>query len=78
MKWFSYLYRWLDRLILWGGIAAGILIVVTTGMIFYEIVSRSLFDAPTTWATELSVYAIIGSMKKARYNQFGGIQNERF
>ncbi|TRY25960.1 TRAP transporter small permease [Brevibacillus sp. LEMMJ03] len=61
MKWFSYLYRWMDRLILWGGMAAGILIVVTTGMIFYEIVSRSLFDAPTTWATELSVYAIIGS-----------------
>ena len=30
-------------------------------MTFYEVVSRSFFNAPTSWATELSIYAIIGS-----------------
>ncbi|USG66788.1 TRAP transporter small permease subunit [Brevibacillus ruminantium] len=61
MKFFQLLYDWSDRLIRLGGMIAGAFIVLTTGMIFFEIVSRSLFNAPTTWATELSIYAIIGS-----------------
>jgi C4-dicarboxylate transporter DctQ subunit len=61
MRLWQMLYKGLDRVIYWGGIVAGFFIVLTTGMIFYEIVSRSLFDAPTTWATELTIYAIIGS-----------------
>lgn len=61
MKLFQTLYRELDRIIYWGGIVAGVFIIITTGMIFYEIVSRSFFNAPTSWATELSIYAIIGS-----------------
>lgn len=61
MKLFHSIYKGLDRLIYWGGLLAGLLIVITTGMIFYEILSRSLFNAPTTWATELTIYAIIGS-----------------
>lgn len=48
-------------MIVWGGIVAGIFIILATGMIFYEIVSRAFFNAPTTWSTELSIYAIIGS-----------------
>lgn len=44
-----------------GGYLSGILIFLIAGMVFYEIVSRSLFNAPTTWASELSVYALIGS-----------------
>jgi C4-dicarboxylate transporter DctQ subunit len=61
MKPFQWLYRGLDSIIYWGGIAAGVLIILTTGMIFYEVVSRYLFNAPTIWATELTIYAIIGS-----------------
>jgi C4-dicarboxylate transporter DctQ subunit len=61
MKLFQWLYRGLDKIIYWGGIAAGVFIILTTGMIFYEVVSRFLFNAPTTWATELTIYAIIGS-----------------
>lgn len=61
MKLFQILYNGADRLIKWGGMIAGIFIVLTTGMIFFEIVSRFLFNAPTIWATELSIYAIIGS-----------------
>ncbi|MEZ7170271.1 TRAP transporter small permease [Sporosarcina sp. OR05] len=54
-------YQFMDLLIRWGAYVAGILILLTTVMTFYEVVSRSFFDAPTTWATELSIYAIIGS-----------------
>lgn len=61
MKLFQLLYKAVDRIIYWGGIVAGIFIILATGMIFYEIVSRALFNAPTTWATELTIYAIIGS-----------------
>ncbi|MEJ8545873.1 TRAP transporter small permease [Brevibacillus borstelensis] len=61
MKFFQLLYGWIDRLIKCGGMIAGIFIVLATGMTFYEIVSRSLFNAPTIWATELTIYAIMGS-----------------
>lgn len=55
------LYKGTDLAIKWGAYLSGFLIVLTTGMIFYEIVSRALFNKPTIWATELSIYAIIGS-----------------
>lgn len=54
-------YNFFDFLIKLGAYIAGILILVTTVMTFYEVVSRSFFNAPTSWATELSIYAIIGS-----------------
>ena len=50
-----------DQLIKFGAYIAGILILITTVMIFYEVISRSFFHKPTSWATELSIYAIIGS-----------------
>lgn len=55
------LYKLTDQVITLGGIVAGFLIVITTGMVFYEVISRGFFDAPTIWSTELSIYAIIGS-----------------
>ena len=54
-------YNFFDFLIKLGAYIAGILILITTFMTFYEVVSRSFFNAPTSWATELSIYAIIGS-----------------
>jgi len=54
-------YNFCDHLIKWGAYIAGILIIITTVMAFYEVVSRSFFNSPTSWATELSIYAIIGS-----------------
>lgn len=54
-------YNFLDLLIRWGAYTAGVLILITTVMTFYEVVSRSFFGKPTSWATELSIYAIIGS-----------------
>ncbi|WP_449620980.1 TRAP transporter small permease [Robertmurraya sp. Marseille-Q9965] len=55
------LYKISDLLINIGAYIAGILIIITTFMIFYEVVSRSFFHKPTIWATELSIYAIVGS-----------------
>ncbi len=54
-------YNFFDFLIKLGAYIAGTLILITTVMTFYEVVSRSFFNAPTSWATELSIYAIIGS-----------------
>ncbi|WP_262176781.1 TRAP transporter small permease [Saccharococcus sp. Marseille-Q5394] len=54
-------YTVMDLLIRWGAYIAGVLILITTVMTFYEVVSRSFFHKPTSWATELSIYAIIGS-----------------
>lgn len=54
-------YNFFDFLIKLGAYLAGTLILITTVMTFYEVVSRSFFNAPTSWATELSIYAIIGS-----------------
>ncbi|WP_080873679.1 TRAP transporter small permease [Oceanobacillus timonensis] len=55
------LYKFSDLLIKYAAYLAGILIFVTTLMTFYEVLSRSFFGTPTSWATELSTYAIIGS-----------------
>lgn len=54
-------YDFSDLLIRWGAYIAGGLILLTTFMTFYEVMSRSLFHQPTSWATELSIYAIMGS-----------------
>lgn len=55
------IYNGFDYLIKLGAYIAGLFIVLTTVMTFYEVVSRAFFNRPTTWATELSIYAIIGS-----------------
>lgn len=55
------IYNGLDWMIKLGGYIAGILVLAMTFMIFYEVIARSFFGSPTTWATELSIYALIGS-----------------
>ena len=54
-------YFTLDRLITWGAYFAGFLILLTTLMTFTEVIMRSFLHKPTIWATELSIYSIIGS-----------------
>jgi len=58
---FKKIYNGFDNLIKLGAYIAGLFIVLTTFMTFYEVIARSFFGKPTTWATELSIYAIIGS-----------------
>ena len=54
-------YHFLDLLIKLGAYIGGIFILLTTIMIFFEVISRAIFGLPTSWTTELSIYAIIGS-----------------
>ena len=54
-------YSMFDKLIRFAAYVAGILIIITTAMVFYEVISRSFFHKPTSWATELSIYAVIWS-----------------
>lgn len=41
------------------GIFAGLLILFTGFMIVYEVISRSIFNAPTEWVMEISTYCVI-------------------
>lgn len=58
---FKKIYKGCDFLIRVGAYLAGLFIILTTLFTFYEVISRSIFGKPTTFATELSIYAIIGS-----------------
>lgn len=40
-------------------VIAGILILLPALMVFYEVVMRGLFNAPTEWSIELSVYCVL-------------------
>ena len=42
-----------------GGFIAGICILATAFFVTYEVVLRALFDAPTEWVNEVSVYLIL-------------------
>ena len=55
------IYKVLDMFILIGAYLAGLLIIMATFMTFYEVLSRAFFGKPTIWATELSIYAVLGS-----------------
>lgn len=44
-----------------GGWVAGLLILVTSFIVTYEVFMRGLFNAPTEWSIEISVYLIMAS-----------------
>ncbi|WP_296329661.1 TRAP transporter small permease [uncultured Acidaminococcus sp.] len=56
---FAFFCKVLDALTGLVAIAAGILLFVPVFSIFYEVVSRGLFNEPTEWATELSTYCVL-------------------
>ncbi len=41
-----------------GALLAGGLVVVVCAVTFYEVVSRYVFGAPTTWSIDISIYAM--------------------
>jgi TRAP-type C4-dicarboxylate transport system permease small subunit len=57
----SNLGPWIERLNSLSGGAAAICIFAIAVIICYEIVSRFLFNAPTTWVLEISVYLSISA-----------------
>jgi len=41
------------------GVFAGVLLFVPAIMVFYEVIMRGVFNAPTEWSMELSVYCVL-------------------
>ena len=41
------------------GTLAGVLLFVPAFMIFYEVIARGIFNAPTEWSIEMSVYCVL-------------------
>jgi C4-dicarboxylate transporter, DctQ subunit len=41
------------------GVFAGVLLFVPALMVFYEVIMRGVFNAPTEWSMELSVYCVL-------------------
>lgn len=56
-----FLIRLIDRLSLWAGMVAAVLVLPLVGAMVFEVVSRYAFSAPTYWAFELA-YMMMGSI----------------
>jgi C4-dicarboxylate transporter DctQ subunit len=41
------------------GTFAGVLLFIPALMIFYEVIMRGVFNAPTEWSIEMSVYCVL-------------------
>lgn len=41
------------------GVVAGLLVLFTGFMIVYEVICRSIFNAPTEWVMEISTYCVV-------------------
>jgi len=48
-----------DGLTLWAAVTGGFLFVIITLIVFYEIVARYVFNAPTTWSIDVSIYLVM-------------------
>jgi len=48
-----------DGLTLWAAVTGGFLFIVITLIVFYEIVARYVFNAPTTWSIDVSIYLVM-------------------
>jgi C4-dicarboxylate transporter DctQ subunit len=48
-----------DGVTLWAAVLGGFLFVVITLIVFYEIVARYVFNSPTTWSIDVSIYLVM-------------------
>jgi C4-dicarboxylate transporter, DctM subunit len=58
---FSTLGKIIDQASNIGGALSAALILAISFIVFYEIVMRAIFNAPTTWVLEYSIYMLIGT-----------------
>lgn len=49
-------FRWIDATSQAGGILAGICLLILSAIIVFEVFMRYVFNAPTTWVGEISIY----------------------
>jgi TRAP-type mannitol/chloroaromatic compound transport system permease small subunit len=45
-----------DRVNEWVGVFFGLTVIVVTGAVIYEVVARGIFDKPTLWSNETTIY----------------------
>lgn len=55
-----FLLRWIDYTSDTGGLLAAICMICVTCIVVYEVIMRYLFNAPTTWVGEMSIYLCMG------------------
>lgn len=55
-----FFYRWIDHSAGAGGIAAAVCLGIVTCIITYEVIMRYVFNSPTFWVGELSIYLCMG------------------
>lgn len=55
-----FLFRWIDAASTAGGVAAAVCLVCVTCIVVLEVVLRYLFNAPTVWVGEVSIYLCMG------------------
>jgi tripartite ATP-independent transporter DctM subunit len=56
---FSPVVRAIDRLSQAAGFVAALLLTILTAIVCFEVVSRYVFNAPTTWVTEIGTYLFV-------------------
>src|SRR6056297_2420064 len=55
-----FIYRWIDFAASTGGVAAAICLATVTVIITYEVIMRYVFNSPTFWVGELSIFLCMG------------------
>lgn len=55
----SAVVRAIDRISSFSGVVASAALAVMTVIVCYEVISRYIFNAPTTWVTEISTYLFV-------------------
>ena len=58
----SPVVRGIDKLSAFGGFISAIALGVMTAIVCYEVVSRYVFNAPTTWVTEIGTYLFVATV----------------
>lgn len=65
---FDSYHRLVARLVTGAGIVGAFLILVVAGITFYDVVMRYIFEKPTTWSLDFSIYLVMwGTFLSAAY-----------
>lgn len=55
-----FLFRWIDMTSEAGGFLAAVCLACVTVIVVFEVIMRYLFNAPTVWVGEMSIYMCMG------------------
>lgn len=55
-----FLFRWIDMLSETGGVVAAVCLICVSLIVVLEVILRYLFNSPTVWVGEMSIYLCMG------------------